>query len=74
MEIVTVKEFIKRYLNREIVLFEEYLFETEIGLLYIEEIDLTGDGEIRVRNATADVSEYLTKDDKLCKVTDIEIH
>ena len=74
MEIVTVKEFIKRYLNREIVLFEEYLFETEIGLLYIEEIDLTGDGEIRVRNATADVSEYLTKDDKLYKVTDIEIH
>ena len=74
MEIVTVKEFIKRYLNREIVLFEEYLFETEIGLLYIEEIDLTGNGEIRVRNATADVSEYLTKDDKLYKVTDIEIH
>ena len=73
MEIVTVEEFIKKYLNRELV-FEEYLFETEIGLLYVEEIDLTGNGVVRVKNATADVTEYLTKDDKLCKVTDIEIH
>ena len=74
MEIVTVEELIKRYLNREIVLFEEYLFETEMGLLYVEEIDLTGNGVVRVKNATADVTEYLTKDDKLYKVTDIEIH
>ena len=74
MEIVTVEEFIKKYLNREIVGFEEYLFKTEMGLLYVEEIDLTGDGVVRVKNTTVDVTEYLTKDDKLCKVTDIEIH
>ena len=74
MENVTVEELIKRYLNREVVLFEEYLFETEIGLLYVEEIDLTGNGVVRVKNATADVTEYMTKDDKLCNVTDIEIH
>lgn len=74
MEIVTIEELIKRYLNREIVLFEEYLFETEMGLLYVEEIDLTGNGVVRVKNATADVTEYLTKDDKLYKVTDIETH
>lgn len=74
MEIVTVEEFIKKYLNREIVGFEEYLFKTEMGLLYVEEIDLTGNGEVRVRNTTLDVTEYLTKDDKLCKIKDIEIH
>ena len=74
MEIVTVEEFIKKYLNREIVGFEEYLFKTEMGFLYIEEIDLIGNGEIKIKNATADMVEYLTKDDKLYKVTDIETH
>ena len=73
MEIVTVEEFIKKYLDRELVL-EEYLFKTEVGLLYIEEIDLIGNGEIKIKNATVDVVEYLTKDDKLYKVKDIEIH
>ena len=73
MEIVTVEEFIKKYLDRELVL-EECLFKTEVGLLYIEEIDLIGNGEIKITNATVDVVEYLTKDDKLYKVKDIEIH
>ena len=73
MEIVTVEEFIKKYLDRELVL-EEYLFKTEVGLLYIEEIDLIGNGEIKIKNVTADIVEYLTKDDKLYKVKDIKIH
>lgn len=73
MEIVTIEEFIKKYLNRELVL-EEYLFKTEVGFLYIEEIDLIGNGEIKIKNVTVDVVEYLTKDDKLYKVKDIKIH
>ena len=73
MEIVTVEEFIKKYLDRELVL-EEYLFKTEVGFLYIEEIDLIGNGEIKIKNVTADIVEYLTKDDKLYNITDIETH
>ena len=73
MEIVTVEEFIKKYLNRELVL-EEYLFKTEVGLLYIEEIDLIGNGEIKIKNVTVDVVEYLTKDDKLYKIKGIKTH
>ena len=73
MEIVTVEEFIKKYLDRKLVL-EKYLFKTEVGLLYIEEIDLIGNGEIKIKNVTADIVEYLTKDDKLYNITDIETH
>ena len=73
MEIVTVEEFIKKYLNRELVL-EEYLFKTEVGLLYIEEIDLIGNGEIKIKNVTVDVVEYLTKDEKLYKIKGIKTH
>ena len=73
MEITTVEEFIKKYLDRELVL-EEYLFKTEVGLLYIEEIDLIGNGEIKIKNATVDVVEYLTKNDKLYKIKGIKTH
>ena len=73
MEIVTVEEFIEKYLDRKLVL-EKYLFKTEVGLLYIEEIDLIGNGEIKIKNVTADIVEYLTKDDKLYNITDIETH
>ena len=73
MEIVTVEEFIKKYLNRELVL-EEYLFKTEVGLLYIEEIDLIGNGEIKIKNIKINKIKYLTKDDKLYKIKGIKTH
>lgn len=68
MESITIEDFIKKYLDGEIKYLEDYLFKTETGLLYVEEIYIVGNGEIQVRNATTDTSEYLVKGDKLYKI------
>lgn len=70
METITIENFIKKYLDGEIKYIEDYLFKTETGLLYVEEIYIGGNGEIEVRNATLDTTESLIKGDKLYKIKD----